>query len=461
MTTARSPGTTIARVAGSRPSDLRAVLLRLHRYVGLTLAAFLIVIGSTGSVIAFFPELDRWLNPDLITVQPRGERLDMLALRERMQAADPSSHIYAVVWPKSDDESMHAYAEGAIDPKSGRVLPTKYDTVFADPYTGKILGSRLFGNMSLENKDIITFIYYLHYSLVLPEFLGEAFMGGVAALWFVDCLVAFALTLPRRFRGPPPNHGPGDRRAIARRKTFWGQWKSAWLVETRAGTNRLVFDWHRASGLWLFPVLLIFTVSGFAFNLPGVYSSVIGKVSGYTDTDVHPDLDRALVDPAVGWRDALRLTQQYMDQEARQKGFEVYGPYGLYYRRDKGIYVYRVLSSRDISEYAETSVSIDAQTGKLVGVEIPTGDNLGNTFTAWTKSLHQAIAFGFAYRVFVSAVGLLVVVLTITGVLIWWRKTRARMANRDRPAPRAAIRPADAAAAVVSASAVEGTNEPA
>lgn len=415
-----------------RQITLRNGLLRLHRYAGLALAAFLIIIGSTGSVIAFFPELDRLLNPDLLAVESQGSpTMDMLILRDKLQAADPTAHIYAIIWPKNAGESMSAYAEGAIESSTGKVLPIGYDQIFANPYTGEVLGSRLWGSLPFERKDVFTFIYFLHYSLVLPEFLGEAFMGMVAIVWALDCLVGFALTLPRRRKV-----AEADRDASSHRKSFWRRWKPAWMVETRAGANRLVFDWHRASGLWLFPLLLVFAVSGFSFNLPGVYSSVISRISGYTDTDVHPDLEEPLVNPAIKWPDAFALTQRYIAEQADRRGFTINRPHGLYYRRDKGIYVYRVHSSRDLVEYAQTSVSIDATTGALIGVEIPTGDNAGNTFTTWIKALHQAVAFGFPYRIAVCAVGMLVVLLTITGVLVWWRKRTARLISAARGANR-------------------------
>ena len=41
------------------------LLVALHRYVGLTIALFLVVVGLTGSIIAFHSELDAWANPDL------------------------------------------------------------------------------------------------------------------------------------------------------------------------------------------------------------------------------------------------------------------------------------------------------------------------------------------------------------------------------------------------------------
>ncbi|WP_370631346.1 PepSY domain-containing protein [Methylosinus sp. Sm6] len=70
---------------------------------------------------------------------------------------------------------------------------------------------------------------------------------------------------------------------------------------------------------------------------------------------------------------------------------------------------------------------------------LPTGHRAGNTITTWLVELHMANLFCFSYRIFVCVFGLLIVMLTVTGVFIWWKKrvahseTRSRMArNRSR-----------------------------
>lgn len=61
----------------------------IHRYAGLYMAAFLIVAGLTGSIMAFTPEIQNGLNPPLKVAQQSGARLDEFTLRERAQALVP------------------------------------------------------------------------------------------------------------------------------------------------------------------------------------------------------------------------------------------------------------------------------------------------------------------------------------------------------------------------------------
>ncbi|MCC7136747.1 MAG: PepSY domain-containing protein, partial [Nitrosomonas sp.] len=47
----------------------RTFWVYLHRWAGLAMAIFLIVVGFTGSLLAFYPELERMLNPQFYPKQ--------------------------------------------------------------------------------------------------------------------------------------------------------------------------------------------------------------------------------------------------------------------------------------------------------------------------------------------------------------------------------------------------------
>jgi uncharacterized iron-regulated membrane protein len=84
-----------------------------------------------------------------------------------------------------------------------------------------------------------------------------------------------------------------------------------------------------------------------------------------------------------------------------------------------------VRSSLDIQEHGgQTRIVIDANTGQARMLLLPTKQYTGNTVTSWLMALHMANVFGMPYRVFVCLLGLVVVMLSITGVIIWLKKRR-------------------------------------
>ena len=59
---------------------MRAFFTVVHRWLGLTVALFLIVAGLTGAVTSWDHELDEWLNSALYDTESRGPFQDPMAL---------------------------------------------------------------------------------------------------------------------------------------------------------------------------------------------------------------------------------------------------------------------------------------------------------------------------------------------------------------------------------------------
>ena len=84
-------------------------------------------------------------------------------------------------------------------------------------------------------------------------------------------------------------------------------------------------------------------------------------------------------------------------------------------------------SSRDVdNRYAYTRLTLDARTGAFIALRLPTGEYSGDTVSFWLSTLHMGHVFGLPYRIFVCVLGLVITMLSITGVYIWWKKRRAR-----------------------------------
>lgn len=419
----------------------------LHRYAGLAMTLFLVIVGLTGSVLAFYHELDRWLNPELLTVAVRdAPMLDPFVLHDRAEALELHARVDQILLRQIPGEAYSAFLEPKIDPASGQPYELPATEMALDPYTGDKLGERTFGEVSLARANILSFLYRLHYSLALPPStggLGATILGVVALVWTLDCFIGFYLTLPRWRR----NSTAGD----LNQRSWLVRWRPAWLVKWR----RLNFDLHRAGGLWVWPMLFVLAWSSVALNLNQVYTPVMKLAFDMREpmTDM-PRLDKPLEAPTLGWREAYGRGRELLAASGAKYGFSIASEQALILDRVHGVYFYMARNSEDWSKGGGTNVAFDANTGELKSLSGPGIDNAGQVVSRWLYWLHMAQVFGLPMQIFVCAMGILIVMLSITGVTIWLRKRRARRLHAQRGAVQRLLaeqsRPDDAAKGVTT-----------
>jgi uncharacterized iron-regulated membrane protein len=388
---------------------MRASLVWLHRWTGLVLAGFVLLEGITGSLLAFRHPLEAMVAPSLYA-EPHGAQapLRLGELAARAEALAPDARI-GYFWV--DDRQ----AVFRMLPRSSSTTPARraplFDHVFLDPWTGQELGRRRDGDLSEGRINAIPFIYRLHMDLALGA-AGVWILGVVALVWTLDSFTGLYLTFP------------------VSASRFLRRWRPAWLVKRPAGVMRTNFDLHRAGGLWFWPILIVFAWSSVMFDLPSVYEPVMATLFDYrSEFDqlktmrLHPNPT-----PRLGWDQAELMGEQLMAAEASRQGFRIRRPYGMAYIEDWGVYTYGVLSDIDIQGHAwTTSLWLDGDSGKLVSVDVPRGQLLGNAIGVWLRALHFAdLGNSVLYRSFVALFGLVVAMLSVTGVYIWLRKRSAR-----------------------------------
>lgn len=239
----------------------------------------------------------------------------------------------------------------------------------------------------------------------------------IALLWTLDCFVGAYLTFPPALRQRP---GP---------RTWFVRWLPMWLLKT-SKLFSFIFTWHRASGLWLWLLLLVFGWSAVALNLSDyVYKPVMGALFGAADEPFErlPELKSPMKKPPLPLREAHALGQRLMAVEAERRNFRLLGERSLDYLPEHGVFAYTVESSLDIDErLAQTTLGFDGA-GRVLAFQAPTGQHAAGTLTSWLIALHFGAVreLGLAYRIFVCVFGR------------WWRcSARAESGSGGRSAPR-------------------------
>jgi uncharacterized iron-regulated membrane protein len=397
-----------------RVRSWRQPLVLLHRWVGLVLAGFLLLAGLTGAVLAYYYELDGAMNRSWTQVaapHPGAAPLDPLHLRELVQQRHPQARVDFVPLAHPPGGSSVFFLSPRKDAATGQAATLVHDQVFVDPYTGRILGERLWGDLGQGWTNLLPFIYRLHYQVALGT-VGTYVFGVIAVLWTIDCFIGAALTLPLNGGG------------------WWLRWWQAWKLRWRHGSYRFNFVLHRAGGLWLWAWLFIFAWSSVGLNLQEVYDPVMHTLFESQEDHAAPAAPAptgVAAAPAMGWEAARARGRELMAGLAQTHGFEIRNEERIAFRAHRNEYQYRVRSSRDIRDRrGVTSLDFDARTGALLRSYVPTGAATGDTITTWLMALHMADVWGPPFQAFVFFIGVVTCVLSGTGVWIWWRKRRGR-----------------------------------
>lgn len=419
---------------------MRQAFTLLHRWIGLTIAAFIFVSGVTGAVISWDHELDDLLNADLTSVSSTGTRLPALDLARGIEQRDPRVMVSFFALEPKEGESFSAFVQPRLDPSTGRLFEPGYNQVFIDPVSGRELGRREWGQAwPITRQTFISFLYRLHYSLHIPEMWGINrwgiwFMGGIAVLWTLDCFVGFYLTLPAR-REKRAGRAAAVERQLGR--GWWQRWKPAWAIKWLGSGYRINFDIHRAFGLWTWALLLILAFTGVSLNLyREVFYPAMATVSQVTPSpfDLRNPTDRqAPIAPVFGYAEIIDRARH--DGQARgwrePVGAVGYAPlYGIY-----SLLFFAPGDDHGAAGVGPARLYYDGVTGELLGDRVPWSGTAADIFVQAQFPLHSGRILGLPGRIAISVMGIIAAALSVTGVVIWYRKRAARL-RRDARLPR-------------------------
>lgn len=387
---------------------MRATLVVLHRWFGLFIALFLLVAGLTGALIAWDHELDEWLNPHLFKASSSGPVQHPLALANQLEAGDPRIRVSYLPLHQEPGHSLGLQVQPRPD-AHGKWPALEFDQLALDPVSGAVLGQRLWGAISLSRENLMPFLYKLHYSLHIPDGfglpLGMLLFGLISIVWVVDSVIALWIAFPT-----------------------WRSWRKSLAFRWRQGGYKLNFDLHRSGGVWLWGLLLLMAVTSVSMNLQfQVMRPLVNLFSTLSPSPFEqrtPLLLEQTPEPGLTREQAIALAQT----EMHSRGVAV-PPGGIFYSAEFALYGVSFFAPGD--EHGDGGlgnpwVTLDAADGRILSADIPGQGSAGDLFMQAQFPLHSGRILGLPGRILVSLLGVLVAMLSLTGVIIWLRKRAGR-----------------------------------
>lgn len=392
---------------------MRNALFQVHWFVGITAGVILAVVGATGAILSFEPEILNTLNRDvrvaIVGVQPP---LAPPGLIIALQQAESGRRVNSLaVWsdPTRAPRVTFAAAGPGGGPGSARPAqagpPPRGEVRFLDPQTGAVLPSG--GN---RGETFFRTTRSLHRWLTI-DLMGNRDLGrqivGAATLLLVF-LTASGLYL-RWPRG----------RA--------GNWR-AWLTfNTRLKGRAFLWHLHSATGTWVLVLYLVMALTGLSWSYEW-YKNGLYRITG-----AEPQRPRGEGGAASAPEDATASTWDRARLEAAWTGFRGELGTGGYEMAVIDLppvasptLTIRYLDSDPPHERAYNSIELDTTSGAVLSHRRYADKPAGERFMASIFPLHSGRFFGMAGVVLFMLASLAMPLFAITGWMLYLARRRLK-----------------------------------
>lgn len=214
---------------------MRPLLFWLHRWFGIVLALYVVVICVTGALLVFHDEIADAVRVPAVNATP-DPRLDADAIVSTVKAAFPNWHLQTLWWPASSRSPWMAEVRQGVVGAIGETALA----VYVHPQTGAILKTHNY------SRSVWRWLQLAHFNLLSGRDGRTA--NGVLALASIFVLLTGAiLWLPRDYsRGP------------------------VLTISRVAANRRFAWELHQVTGIYLLPFFMVLCLTGayFAWRAP-------------------------------------------------------------------------------------------------------------------------------------------------------------------------------------------------
>lgn len=385
--------------AAKTPGPLLQLLARLHFLIGLFVGPFLLVAAASGLIYALTPQLEAHLYAEALHTPSRGKPLPLSEqIHIAQAAAGPTLTLGAVrPAPAEGDTTRVMFNDPSLGESTHRAL-------FIDPVTGAIRGDlAVYGTSGIL--PLRTTIDQFHRSLLLGE-PGRLYSELAASWLWVAALGGLTLWLVRRRQRRPAR-----------------------------GLRGL----HASTGVWLLGGLLFLSATGltwsrfagdnigvlrahYGWSTPGVKTALGTAPAPAMAHDEHADHHGAMhmamappLDPA---------TFDQVLASARAAGIDA-GKLEIRPGRSAD----KAWTVSEIDRRWPTqvdAVAVDPTSFKVVDQVHFAQYSLPAKLTRWGIDAHMGVLFGLANQLVLVAIALGLLVMTVWGYLLWWRRRPSR-----------------------------------
>ncbi|MBR8836879.1 MAG: PepSY domain-containing protein [Stigonema ocellatum SAG 48.90 = DSM 106950] len=350
----------------------RKFVFSVHSVMGIAIGLFFAISGLTGSAIVFRKEVDRTLKPALMHVVGQAQLQSIDRIFSAAEQTHPKVPFRYVLFPKQPEDTFLI----AQKMSNGQRIET-----YVNPYTAQVMGSRVWEHSALG------FLHTLHSTLFLGT-PGRLLVGVFGVLLF---LTAITGTL---------------------RWTGWRNLKNGFRIRWNASMSVLSFDLHNVGGILTTALLSMIAFTGVVIVIAQL---LIGGL---------PTVKLMSAQTPVAMSELLQLAN------AALPGGKI-SVVEFPEAQPNVIHIHKKFPEQMTGEVDLSVVEIDRYTGTVLKAEKVIKPNPVFKVLLRIRNLHSGRFGGSITRILYAFVGLVPLILFITGIVMYRHRGRTKFANRN------------------------------
>lgn len=365
-------------------SRARRLWRTIHLWLGIGLAVLIVPISLSGAFLVWHDEFDALINPHRYAVTSGPAQPPSALMMRASEAAGPGYRPALIRLPEK--EGAPATVMVRAERRAGNERPPAL-TVYLDPATARMLDVVEF------RYTLVGFMHRFHENLTIPEYYGRSIVGWSGVALLVMALSGIYLWWPRGsfLRGLRWRRGP-----------------------------TLSYRLHHTAGFWISIPLAVVSLTGIVLAFPQESRQLVSGLAPVTP-------------PQRGGFNAPLL---------RETGLTADKAMAAALSAEAGAQVVAIFAPTQPSQTWRVQMLRPDMAGSFTvlvddrdGAVRPITQHAGDRILLWIRWIHEGSNSGLAWKLIVFVCGLLPTVLTVTGVVMWWRGRAVKRAKRDLRLP--------------------------
>ncbi|WP_306349696.1 PepSY-associated TM helix domain-containing protein [Flavobacterium sp. '19STA2R22 D10 B1'] len=375
-----------------KKKNIKQWIGKIHLWLGLLSGLIVLILSITGCIYVFSQEITGMIRKEAMYVPAVAEKtIPISQLWQSTQAKVGTkielSNVSVYNNPKKSwvfhcykgNENAYTYF-GSIE---------YYQSIYVDPYTGKVLG------MYDEEMDFFNIVKFIHWSLLMETSIGQPIIGWSTFIFVIMLITGIVLWWPKN--------------KSARKQRFAFQWKKT------TQWKRKNYDLHNIFGFYISVIALIIAFTGMVWAFTWFQAIVYVAGSGtVTPPDIKkvtsiitPTTTTIAIDTAF-----IQIKEKHKDADAFQlspaAANDKTGTISAYIQQKEGVY------------YIAHMLQFDQYTGKLLLERKHDEKNFGEKLITANYDIHVGAILGIPGKIMAFIASFICGMLPVTGFLIWY-----------------------------------------